>query len=51
MVDNVGEDGFTVLPNTNGDKRFTSPNAGKTWTQADLRNGMRGAIFMTAFFR
>jgi len=49
MVDNVGEDGFTVLPNTGGDKRFTSPNAGKTWTQADLRNGMRSAIYDSIF--
>lgn len=49
MVDNVGEDGFTVLPNTGGDKRFTSPNAGKTWTQADLRNGMRGALYDSIF--
>ena len=49
MVDNVGEDGFTVLPNTNGDKRFTSPNAGKTWTQADLRNGMRSALYDSIF--
>ena len=49
MVNNVGEDGFTVLPNTNGDKRFISPNAGKTWTQADLRNGMRSAIYDSIF--
>ncbi len=49
MVDNVGEDGFTVLPNTGGDKRFTSPNAGKTWTQEDLRNGMRSAIYDSIF--
>ncbi len=49
MIDNVGEDGFTILPNTGGDKRFVSPNAGKTWTQADLKNGMRSAIYDSIF--
>ena len=49
MIDNVGEDGFTILPNTSGDKRFVSPNAGKTWTQEDLKNGMRSAIYDSIF--
>jgi len=49
MIDNVGEDGFTILPDTSGDKRFVSPNAGRTWTQADLKNGMRSAIYDSIF--
>jgi hypothetical protein len=49
MINNVGEDGFTVLPNTSGDQRFISPNSGKTWTQDDLKNGLRSALYDTIF--
>ena len=49
MIDNVGKDGFTVLPNVDDIARFVSPNAGKSWTQADLRNGMRSAIYDSIF--
>ena len=49
MINRVGEDGFTVLPTTSGDKRFISPNSGKAWTQADLKNGMRSALYDSIF--
>ena len=38
MIDDVGEDGFTVIAQN-------SPNYGQTWTQAELREGMRKAIY------
>jgi hypothetical protein len=49
MIDNVGKDGFTILPSKSGDQRFVSPNSGQTWTQDNLRNGMRSAIYDSIF--
>jgi hypothetical protein len=42
MINNVGEDGFTVLAEN-------SQNVGQTWTQADLKDGMRKAIYDSIF--
>jgi hypothetical protein len=42
LITDVGEDGFSVTAKN-------SPNTGKTWTQADLKDGMRTAIYDTVF--
>ena len=42
LITDVGEDGFSVSAKN-------SPNTGKTWTQADLKDGMRTAIYDTVF--
>ncbi len=42
LITDVGEDGFSVSAKN-------SPNTGKTWTQADLKEGMRTAIYDTVF--
>jgi len=42
LITDVGEDGFSVTAKN-------SPNTGKTWTQADLKDGMRTAIYDTIF--
>ena len=49
MIERSGEDGFTVGPNVSSDKRFQSPNVGSSWTQADLKNGMRSALYNSIF--
>tara|TARA_E500000305_G_scaffold111202_1_gene121966 strand:- start:1041 stop:4862 length:3822 start_codon:yes stop_codon:yes gene_type:complete len=42
MIDDVGEDGFTVIARD-------SQNYGQTWTQAELRDGMRKAMYDSIF--
>lgn len=42
MIDNIGEEGFTVTSSL-------SPNAGQTWTQQELRDGLRTAIYDSIF--
>ena len=42
LITGVGEDGFSVTAKN-------SPNTGKTWTQADLKDGMRTAIYDIIF--
>ena len=42
MINDVGEDGFTVIASD-------SQNYGQTWTQAELRDGMRKAIYDSIF--
>tara|TARA_R110000803_G_scaffold192075_1_gene254822 strand:+ start:642 stop:4775 length:4134 start_codon:yes stop_codon:yes gene_type:complete len=42
MIDDVGVDGFTVTAKN-------SPNTGQTWTQQDLKEGMRKAIYDSIF--
>ena len=42
MINSVGEDGFTVIAEN-------SPNKGQTWTQQELKDGLRTTIYETIF--
>ena len=42
MINDVGEDGFTVIAEN-------SPNKGQTWTRQDLKDGLRATIYETVF--
>ena len=42
MINNIGEDGFTVIAEN-------SPNKGQSWTQQELKDGLRTTIYDSIF--